>query len=91
MDIAEIRESRSERRSLIEAPGHELTPEEIELGVSLFSLSASFDWTAYLYSPLNRSTLYNWEGELFDFWTDSEGSFAEMDRILKQFELEKTQ
>ena len=85
-----IRSSHGEDRTLIDAPGHSLGPNEAEIGISLFSLSASYGWSSYLYASLNHSTLYNWEGDIFDFWTDSEEMLQEMNLILKQFELSET-
>lgn len=88
--IAGIRSSCGEGRMLIDAPGHILTSGEKDMGISLFSLSASFAWSSYLYSPQHRSTLYNWEGELFDFWTNSEQAMSEMKLVLKQLDLAET-
>lgn len=88
--ILGIRSNANELRKLIEAPGHHLTPEESETGISLFSLSASFGWSSYLYSPTHRSTLYNWEGSIFDFWTDSRAAIENLKSLLKQFGLDQT-
>ncbi|WP_018970408.1 hypothetical protein [Rubritalea marina] len=88
--IAGIRSSRGEDRMLIDSPGHTLMPSEKEIGISLFALSASFAWSSYVYSSLYRSTLYNWEGEIFDFWTDSAETVSEVKLILKQFDLSET-
>ena len=85
--IAGIRSSRGEDRLVIDAPGHIFSSAEKEIGISLFSLSASFDWSSYLYSPRNHSTLFNWEGEIFDFWSDSELAVSEMRLMLNQFDL----
>lgn len=88
--VAGIRSSHTENRSLIEAPGHLIEPEEAEVGVSLFALSASFEWTAYLCTSQDRTTLLNWEGELFDFWTDSQEAFLNMRKLLADFQLAET-
>jgi hypothetical protein len=88
--IVGIRSSRGEDRMLIDVPGHILPSREKEIGVSLFSLSASFAWSSYLYSPRGHSTLFNWEGEIFDFWTDSEQAVSEMRLMLTQFDLTET-
>lgn len=88
--ITGIRSSYGENRMLIEAPGHLIEPDEAEIGISLFALSASFAWTTYLYSPPDRTTLLNWEGELFDFWTDRQEALSEMRRILVDFDLTET-
>ena len=88
--IVGIRSSRGEDRMLIDAPGHILPSGEKEIGISLFSLSASFAWSSYLYSARDHSTLFSWEGEIFDFWTDSEQVVTEMKLMLKQFDLPET-
>ena len=88
--IQEIRALHGERRNLIECPGHLLDAGKAETGIALVSLSASFSWSCYLYSPLANSTLYNWEGEIFDFWTDGDAAFAAMKEILMELSLEET-
>ena len=88
--ILGLRSSRGDDRMLIDAPGHILTPSDKEIGISLFALSASFAWSSYLYSSRHHSTLHNWEGDIFDFWTDNVSSFSEMKLMLKEFELSET-
>ena len=85
-----IRSSRGEDRILIDAPGHILPAPEEEIGVSLFGLLTSFGWSSYLYSATSDTTLLNWEGEIFDFWTNFEQDFDEMKLMLKQFNLAQT-
>ena len=85
-----IRRLSSERRRLIDASGHWLTAEEAETGVSLFSLTAAFMWKSYLYSKSDRTTLYNWEGEIFDFWTDSKKVLTELRLLVAKFDLSET-
>ncbi len=88
--IVGIRSSRGEYRHLIEAPGHIIPSGSPELGISLFSLTASFAWSSYLYLSQGHTTLYNWQGEIFDFWTDNEQAVSEIRLILKQFDLKET-
>jgi len=88
--VTGIRSIHGENRWLIEAPGHLIGPDETELGISLFALSASFGWTAYLYSPLDSAILLNWEGEIFDYWTDNQQALSEMRKILVDFDLSET-
>ncbi len=88
--ILGIRSSRDKNRLLIDAPGHIVSSAEREIGISLFSLTASFAWSSYLYSAQNHSTLFNWEGEIFDFWTDSERVVTAMKLMLHQFDLVET-
>ena len=65
--IVGIRSSRGEDRILIDAPGHILPSGEKEIGISIFSLSASFAWSSYLYSPRDHSTLFNCHNCISDF------------------------
>jgi hypothetical protein len=88
--MAGIRAGAGEYRALREAPGHVLPASSGEAGVALFSLATSFAWSCYLYCPLERTILYNWEGELLDFWTDSNLKHEELKTILKQFGIEET-
>jgi hypothetical protein len=88
--IEAIRGRYGETRSLVDAPGHAFPPEEKETAIALFSLSASYGWSAYLYSEVDNTILRNWEGDLFDFWTDSERQFKEMLELLEKFKLKLT-
>lgn len=88
--IAGIRAGSGEYRALREAPGHVLPVGSGEVGVALFGLATSFAWSCYLYCPLERTILYNWEGELLGFWTDSDLKKEEMRMLLKEFEIEET-
>jgi hypothetical protein len=83
-----IRALAGENRLLIDSPGHLIEADEADTAISLSSLCAAFGWSAYTYSPLARTTLYNWEGEIFDFWTDRAELYAEMQRIAAEFSLE---
>ena len=88
--IVGIRSSHGEDRMLIDAPGHVLPSGEKEIGISLFGLSTLLGWSSYLYSSRDHSTLLNWEGEIFDFWTDSAQAVSEMKLILNKFKLTET-
>lgn len=85
-----IRSLHSEARLLIDAPGHLLDSAEAETAISLMALTTSFAWSSYLYCPTNRSTLYNWEGDIFDFWTDDPSQMAILKGILQDFDLQET-
>lgn len=88
--VAGIRAGAGEHRALRESPGHVLPSSSGEVGVALFSLATAFAWSSYLYCPSNRTILYNWEGELLDFWTDSDLKNEEMRTLLKELEIEET-
>ena len=57
-------------------------------GVALFSLTMSFMWKSYLYAESDRGALYNWEGEIFDFYTSSVTKLQEMEKLFRQFNLQ---
>lgn len=85
-----IRALHSESRNLIDAPGHSLESDETEAGIALMTLTASFAWSSYLYCPRNHATLYNWEGDILDFWTDNFAQISIMKTLLSDFELNET-
>jgi hypothetical protein len=88
--IMRMRSMYNENRWLIDAPGHLMTNDECEVSVTLFSLTACFGWSSYLYCSNHRSTLLNWEGDIFDFWTDSGAMMTQMNRLLMMFQLKLT-
>lgn len=65
-----LRHKWNESRNLIDAPGHLIPSNEPELVIALFGHTGNFEWNAYLYLPKDLATLYNWEGELYDFWSN---------------------
>ena len=48
-----------------------------------------FEWSSYLYST-GGVTLYNWEGEVYDFWADDEAALLKMKDLIATFELVET-
>ena len=85
-----IRALHSETRTLIDAPGHLLETHESETVISLMTLTTFFAWSSYWYSPSGHSILYNWEGDIFDFWTDDAAKMEMMKRLLVDFDLRET-
>ncbi|MCW1916587.1 hypothetical protein OJ996_23570 [Luteolibacter sp. GHJ8] len=85
-----IRALHREQRCLIDAPGHWIAPDEMPVALALFTHCTAAAWSAYLYSPQDRTTLHIWEGELFDFWSDSAEKHAAMRALLREFKLEET-
>ncbi len=79
-----------EPRPLVDAPGHIICFSDMEIGVSLFGLAGTFEWSAYVYSERNNSILFNWEGEIFDFWTDCKEVHNKLEAILLRFSLSET-
>lgn len=83
--IDSMRAHHGESRNQIDAPGHLFGPTETEHAIAMFSLCASFGWQCYLYSTEDQSTLLNWEGEIFDFWTGIPESLAKFQKLAKTF------
>jgi hypothetical protein len=88
--IDAIRRCHSESRHLIDASGHLVEPSESDLGIALFCVTAAFAWKSYLYSPQLRTTLYNWDGEIFDFWTNGTQEYRTMKSLVSRFALAET-
>jgi len=82
-----LRICEGEKRPVEVVPGILLSGEEAEKAIALFTLFSSFGWKGYLYSTRDQIVLYNWEGEIFDFWTSSEQKMNELMRIIRNFGL----
>jgi hypothetical protein len=82
-----IRQAINEKRSLIEAPGFSFSYDEREKTVALLSLASCFGWKCYLYAGQGQATFFNWEGEIFDFWTNVESKKDTALRIIENFKL----
>lgn len=82
-----LRHNWNERRKLIDAPGHLFPAEESELAIALFGHCGNYEWNAYLYLPNDSATLYNWEGELYDFWSNDDTMHSDLERLATEFGL----
>ncbi len=76
---------------LLEAPGHLFARDEVEDMIAMFSLTVALEWKAYLYIPERHLILYNWEGEIFDFWTTNESASMCVRALLQDFQLNETE
>ena len=79
-----------ETRPLIESAGHRFGADELEDAVGLFAMATEFGWSSYLYMPDDVGTLYNWEGDLFDFWSRDESRLVAINKVIGKLELEIT-
>lgn len=84
------RSAHGEKRPLTDAAGHIFSLDEKHDLIALFSLTVAYDWKAYLYFPSSKTTLYNWEGEIFDFWTDDKSRYNKLLELQKAFYLNNT-
>jgi hypothetical protein len=76
--------------SIVETPVHLFASEELRDLIPIFSLTVGWQWQAYLHMPASRSILLNWEGEIFDFWTDEQSVFSGVAGMLETFGLRET-
>jgi len=92
MDLIQaIRLSNGEKRSLIQSSGHLFSAKECAMATACFSLAIGYNWSSYLYIPKNKSTLFNWEGEIMDFWSDSKSALVGMHKLLRAYGLDYTE
>lgn len=87
MVLNALRASTGEARSITQAPACIVSKDDPESAIALFALVVSFKWKAYLYGTYNQTVLYNWEGEIFDVWTDSPDLARALRTILQNFKL----
>ena len=80
-----------EPKTIVEAPAHLFSTDELDDLVPMFGLTVAWQWEAYLHMPHTRTVLLNWEGEVFDFWTDDRSVFAGVSEMLKTFGLSETE
>lgn len=84
-----LRHEIGENRPVADAPGFLATPAERQRAVALFAVMTCFKWKCYAYGSHDQITLYNWEGDIFDFWTDSEAKRDLFREIMGNFKLEE--
>lgn len=83
-----LRRAIGETRPVARAPGYAAQWTERERAIAVFASTACFGWKSYLYADHAQMTLYNWEGEIFDFWTSSGSKKNDLTRIIKNFGLQ---
>ena len=80
-----------EPKSIPEAPAHLFDANELADLIPIFSLTVGWQWQAYLHMPRSRTVLHNWEGELFDLWTDDRAVLTGLRGMLETFGLGETE
>lgn len=83
-----VRTSIGERRGISDAPGYLIGFPEREQAVAIFSLMVSFAWKCYLYADHRQIVLYNWEGTIFDMWSDAPKTLQDTTVLIRNFGLE---
>lgn len=76
---------------IMESPAHLFDTEELRDVIPMFSLTVGWGWESYLHIPASRTVLLNWEGEIFDFWTDEQSVFSGISDMLKTFGLKQVE
>ena len=79
----------NELRPMVEAPGFLIPRLEEERAIAVFAFTVCFKWKSYLYGAMDQTTLYNWEGDIFDFWTSSEIKRDQFLNLMLQFKLDE--
>jgi hypothetical protein len=87
--VRSLRASFGETRWLIKSPGHVFAVSELNLCVGLFALTIAYGWSAYIHIPSPRLTIYNWEGDVFEFWSDEKKSTDLAEEYCRSHELPK--
>lgn len=70
---------------------HLFAADEIRDSIPMFSLTVGWQWSTYLHMPHTRTVVLNWEGTIFDLWTDDPQVFSDMPQMLQNFELSTTE
>lgn len=73
-----------------EAPAHLFGADELQDLIPMFGLTAAWQWETYLHMPGTRTILLNWEGDVFDLWTDDPSVFVAVSEMLRGFGLSET-
>jgi hypothetical protein len=79
----------SEPKEIMESPAHLFDTEELRDVIPIFSLTVGWQWEAYLHMPRSRTVLLNWEGDIFDVWTDEQSVFSGISGMLQTFGLKE--
>lgn len=82
-----IRSACGEKRPIDATPGHLASEDEREQAIALFTLAVGFRWQCYVYGTREKTVLFNWEGDIFDFWSDSEAKVLHFKRLMQNFHL----
>ena len=78
------------QRPLVEAPAHVFGAEEKDQFIALCILTIAFEWQSYIYFPHGKVTLFNYNGEILDFWAGQESRFRDLKAILSDYRIEYT-
>jgi len=87
--VQSLRASFGETRWLIKSPGHVFAPSDLNLCVGLFALTIAYGWNSYIYIPTPRLTIFNWEGDMFEFLSDEKKSMQVVEEYGRSHELPK--
>jgi len=81
----------SEPKAILDSPAHLFDREELRDVIPMFSLTVGWQWESYLHMPGSRTVLLNWEGDIFDVWTDDRSVASGISDMLKTFNLEQVE
>lgn len=87
--LGAMRHEFREMRRVEHAPGFLVPQSERELAIAVFVMMTCFEWKGYVYGSHDQITLSSWEGEILDFWTESEAKRDEFRTVIRAYGLEE--
>ncbi len=87
--VQSVRASFGETRWLIKSPGHLFSASDLDLCVGLFALTIEYGWSSYIYILKPRLTVFNREGEMFEFWSEDTKTIELVKEFSRSHELPK--
>jgi len=87
--VQSVRASFGETRWLIKSPGHVFLSSDLDLCVGLFALTIAYGWSSFIYTSKPRLTIFNWEGDMFEFWSDEKKTIEVTKKFCRLHELPK--
>ena len=88
--IDSLRRGHSEKRRLIDAPGHMFESTEKIDAIGFCYLAVIFGWSAYLYLASGAVTVLFWEGDLIAVWSSNEALPHTIREVGQMYELRVT-
>ena len=84
--LAQLRTSLGERRSLEDTPGHLLRRQDDDTLTSLLRvvIGPGSWWNTYIYLAPIQSTMLVWESSLVDLWSDRHSDYSLLEHDLRE-------
>jgi hypothetical protein len=80
-----LRQALGEAQSLAECPGHLLSKDESDDGISLMLLCAEFFWDCFVLGASGKTALFISHDEYFEFYTQDPATLVEFKRLVTDY------